>query len=421
MRVRESLTCALLIVAAACSGGTGGAAPALETAALQGLVYEVDGQTVDRAGVSVTVLETGDRVTTGPDGRFAFPDLPAGSITLAFGSSLAVLAQQGGDDGAEDEQENEDETEDESEDETEDESEDESEDEFEDEDEDGNPRVACQGGDTVEVRAAMSGGELSEFSATCSDRLRSEARLARAEDSPDADVEGKVRVESRADREKFTVEIDHLAPGTVVEIFLDDPSDASGPVSIGTVAALSDGEAKLERNTADREALPLGAGSVDELRGFQVAVTLAATGATLLTGEVPALPDGVAAFADAPAPGGRGRGRAELTAHFTGLEGHIEIRRRPEDNEQRFKMESEHLAPGERVTFLIEDPDAPGSFVVLASVAADGDGEAEVSTQDGLPMPLGVTDVSSLVGLEVRVMSGEELLLSGTVPQLVAD
>jgi hypothetical protein len=129
----------------------------------------------------------------------------------------------------------------------------------------------------------------------------------------------------------------------------------------------------------------------------------------------------VAAFDDAPAPGGRGRGRAELTAHFMGLDGHVEIRSRPEDSEQRFKMEAEHLAPGERVTFLIEDPDAAGAFVVLASVAADGEGEAEISTQDGLPMPLGVTDVGSLVGLEVRVMGGEELLLSGAVPQLVAD
>jgi hypothetical protein len=167
--------------------------------------------------------------------------------------------------------------------------------------------------------------------------------------------------------------------------------------------------------------LPLGARSVDELAGFSVEVRLAATGATLLTGEVPALPDGVATFGDAPAPGGRGRGRAELTAHFMGLEGHIEIRSRPEEGEQRFKMEAEHLAPGERVAFLIEDPDAPGTLVVLAQVAADGEGEAEVSTQDGLPMPLGATDVADLVGLEVRVVRGEELLLSGTVPQLVAD
>jgi len=62
-----------------------------------------------------------------------------------------------------------------------------------------------------------------------------------------------------------------------------------------------------------------------------------------------------------------------------------------------------------------------GTFVVLASVAADGEGEAEISTEEGLATPLGAGDAGSLVGLEVRVVRGEELLLSGTVPRLVAD
>ena len=80
-----------LFLLAACGGGSPTGAT-LQTAALEGLVYEVDGQTVERSGMIVTVLETGEFAVTGPDGRFSFRDLPAGSITLEFDSSLAWKA-----------------------------------------------------------------------------------------------------------------------------------------------------------------------------------------------------------------------------------------------------------------------------------------------------------------------------------------
>ena len=71
---------ALLIPA--CGGGSTNAT--IQTAALQGLVYEIDGQTFDRSGVAVTVVETGETVITGVDGSFEFTDLPAGRYTLDF-------------------------------------------------------------------------------------------------------------------------------------------------------------------------------------------------------------------------------------------------------------------------------------------------------------------------------------------------
>lgn len=85
-------------------------------------------------------------------------------------------------------------------------------------------------------------------------------------------------------------------------------------------------------------------------------------------------------------------------------------------------MEAEHLAPGTEVRFLIEDPDNPGSFVSLGTRTADLDGEAELESGHG-PLPLGVSDVKDLVGLEVRVedAAANEPLLTGTVPPLVAD
>ena len=437
MTLKWSLTLSLL-AAAACGGVTDTAAPTPSpaSASLTGMVVEVDDQTEDRSGVEVTVLETCETVTTEPDGRFSFRGLPAGSVTLEFGRSFATLARQGGDDGNDDNGNDHDGTDDNGtdddggddddggNDDTGSEADDSSsgtggqdDDGDENEDGQGNPRIPClAAGDDIEVQVAMSGDDVSEFSVSCSDRLRADARLRRDTAAPDADVEGKVRVESRADREKFTVEVENLNPGTVVEVFLDA---GTGFVSIGTVAALSDGEAELERNTRDGDSLPLGATDVGELGGVSVEVRLAATGETLLTGEVPDLPTGV----PAPLPGGRARAKARLSALVAGLKGRVEIRRRPE-HDQVFKMEAEHLAPGEQVAFLIEDPDVAGTFIQLASAAADDGGEAEISTQDGLPVPLGVGDVEGLVGLEVRVIrddGSDELLLAGRIPALVAD
>ena len=50
----------------------------MESAALEGVIYELDGQTIDRSGISVTVLETGESVLTGADGTFEFAVVPAG-------------------------------------------------------------------------------------------------------------------------------------------------------------------------------------------------------------------------------------------------------------------------------------------------------------------------------------------------------
>ena len=427
----------LLASALAACGGGGAGTTATQSAALQGVVYEVDGQTVDRAGVQVRVLETGQVATTGADGRFFFSRVPADAFTLDFGTTLAALAQSGpgggggnddppgddngggggggaddpaGDDnggggnGADDPA-----------------GDDNGIDDDTDEDEDGNPHVSgVSGGDTVEVLAAVEDGQVVELSISCGDRVRAEARLTRDANSPDADVQGKVRVESRADREKFTVEAEHLDAGTAVEFFL---SDGTGFVSIGLATADTSGEAELEFNTKDGDTLPMGAAAADDLSGFLVEVRLA-TGELLLTGEIPALPDGTVTPGDPGSETDRSRGKAHLTPLVAGLEGHVEIRQRLDENEQRFEIEAEHLVSGTAVAFWIEDPANAGTFVRLGGATAGTTGDVEFETEDGDPLPLGVTDVADLVGLDVRVTlddGSDQVLLEGTVPPLVAD
>jgi hypothetical protein len=391
-----------LLLIAACGGS--GDDTSTRTAALRGVVYEVDGQTVDRSGVNVTLLQTGRTLTTGPTGTFEFAGIPAGEISLQFGSSIVPAAHGDGDDRERRRGDD---------------------DDLEDgEDDSGRWHVrGVSGGDDVKVRVAIRDGKVVEFSCSARNRLRAEARLRRADGSPDADVEGKVKVESRADREKFAIEAEHLAAGSIVEFFLDDPSTPEGFVSIGTATAAGlEGEAELELNTNDGAVLPLGAAAVSELEGFAIEVRLVAGGALLLTGEVPGLPAGGGDPGMPPRPGDDARGRARLTPALPGLEGHVELRTRPEQNRERFKVEAEGLAPGTRVAFLIRDPSSSDTFAQIAVRAAGLDGEAEFQTE-GL-LPLGVANVGALVGLDVRVVLADgsgTLLLFGTVPELVAD
>lgn len=378
--------------------------PTLSSVALSGTIVQVDGQTLDRSGVTVAVRETGQRFVTAPDGRFAFSGIPAGSVTLSFDGSEAQLSHGDGREA---------EFEDELEDELEDES---------DEDDSGNPVLkGLREGDRSEIRVVLMDGRVVEFSSHRSEGLFSMAHLTRAAGSPDPDVEGKVRLQTRPGRQKFSVETEHLAPGTGVEIHLDL---GSGFSVAGSAIADAFGVAEFERDTGDGDFLPLGATSLAALEGLDLEVRLAANGDTLLAGVVPDLPDGTSPPGTSPPAGGRGRGVARLFAEVAGLEGSIDVRSRPDHGEERFKMEAEHLLPGEIVIFQIEDPATPGLLLTLATVAADSEGEAEINTQDGLKLPGGVTSVDALAGLEVRIIAGDgsgTLLLAGRVPALVAD
>jgi hypothetical protein len=418
MRSRLVTLFAALPLLIACGGGSSDPNPALQTAALTGAVIELDGQTVDRSGVRVEVVETGQSLVTGADGRFSFTGVPAGDFTLQFSDGARLrLAAEGADDpaGVDDSSGSGSSSDDLT---------DDMEDELEDADDDsGSPRLFDVGDDDdVEVRVVLENGEVVEFKRRSDSRMESRSRLTRASGSPDGDVEGKVKLRSETDRQKFQVEAEHLDPGTEVAFYLDDPStDGEGFLSIGTMTADVDGEAELEFDTNDGDALPLGASSVAELEGFLVEVRLASDGALLLTGTVPSLPTSVTPAGGTPLPGEEARGKARLAAVGGIWEGHIEIRT-DDDGEQEFEMEAERLDPGSEVTFQIEDPDNAGTFVDLATRTAGSDGEAEYEIEDGDALPLGVDSVSDLIGLDVRVVDGDgTVILTGTVPGLVVD
>jgi hypothetical protein len=380
---------------AACGGSSDSTAP--EVARMTGTVVELDGQTLDRSNVAVTVLETGATAVTGPDGRFVFGRIPTGRITLQFENATRRPAQNSDDDSHDSDDDSHD---------SDDESHDSDDDEDEDE-EDDDSRVRVTGitaGEVVEIRCSFNDGVVSSVSRSSDAGIDAEIKVE------SAGLKLEVEVESGHDGEEFEVELEGLAPGQTIGIRVEGLIEA-------VLQADSDGEIEFEVNTG------LPAGGVAALAGKTLTITDEATGDELFAIEIPALPSAGSREDDGSDVGGRSSGRARLDSFDPPVEGYVEIRRDLDDGEQRFKMDAENLAPGSLVTFLIENPDT-GAFDALATVAADAEGEAEINTQDGLPMPLGVDDVSALIGLGVRVTPADEsetVLLAGEVPPLVAD
>ncbi|MHC4222746.1 MAG: peptidase associated/transthyretin-like domain-containing protein [Planctomycetota bacterium] len=433
-----------LALAVACGGGADGLSgdTSLQTAALEGYVFEVDGQTVDREGVVVRIIETGAVTTTDAEGRFSFERVPADGVTLKFRTSLRALAhmegggqhhegsesegaqhQEGSESEGEQHQEHEHGTE-----------HDECEGDLDcddDEDHEDNPHMhGLVAGDRVNVRCSIEDDEVREFFMSGLDRLRAMAPLLRDEDSPGADVKGKVKIESRDDREKFEIEVEHLDAGDSVNLYMaPPPAEGEDPefVFIANMTANTEGEAEFERDTSDGDRLPFDKESVADLSGYLIEVRLDDTDESLLlTGVVPELPESAGSWNE-PGDGMqeqvRARARVRLTAHAAGSEGHAEIRRR-EENRQCLEIEAEHLQPGMQIGFFLETAADTGNYARIGSCQIDLDGACEIEFENALPF--GISDVAELVGrqVQVRAMNGDvpgELLLAGTIPPLVAD
>jgi hypothetical protein len=373
MQNRFVLLALLIPLLVACGGS-----PALGSAALSGLVYEVDGQTVDRSGVEVRVAETGQTAVTGADGSFMIDGLPAGIVTLQFSSTGAAQAQTAAAD----------------------------------------PQVTLSDGTDTEVRCAMRDGSVAEFELVGHDRVRAEARLTTTDAA--TGQEGKVRVEQHDGGDELLIEVEEATEGDAFDVYLIDP-DTGDRTFIEQIVAGSNGEAELQRHTNDGDQLPLDAASVDDLAGYGIEIEFG--GEVILTGAVPELPEWVPGSGDDPTPTGHAHGKALLTAVEDGLEGYVEVGRNPRHDEEEFEIEAQHLDAGRVVRFEIRDPDT-GEFVTLDTLAADehGKAEAKFETDDG-PLPLDAASVDDLAGLDVQVVDDDtgDVLLTGTVPDLVAD
>jgi len=242
--MRAILVCALAL-AVGCGGGGSGT---MATAQLSGTVYEIDGQSVNLAGVPVVLKETGEWAWTDAAGSFEFDGLEGGTYTLDFMGDGEGAAGEG--------------------------------DEFEDGD--GDPKVDVPDGGHVDCDVALEDGKVKDFTTDHEDGQFAMARLFLTDAAEIAGyhVAGGIKIAAIGDGTLFKVCVEGLEGGDVIEIFVHEES-------IGTATADGEGRACLVLEND----LPLGAPHLGELAGLRVDVFLAGTDLRLLVGEVPALKD----------------------------------------------------------------------------------------------------------------------------------
>ena len=403
---------AVVCLAVGCGGGATAPTSALpqvdDSALLKALVVENDGQTTGLDGHTFTLVQTGETVVSDADGSLAFGPVPLGSLTLRLANAemLRLEAEHGWGEGY-----------------------DPDDDEYADRTEVHVERVQAQ--EQIEVRMHLQDGEM-----ICVRVCRQwrnerdvEIELQRTDANDDPDMTGQLELERDMVRQEFQVQVQNADAGRDLELVVIDPDGNEESQGVRTVDAL--GEAEWRMNTEDGDRLPFDVADLDELEDHGVEVRDANTGIALLTAGVTEMPPPAGSGGgpdDGDSDGGvdRSHGIALLTAVEPDLEGFVEIRSRDDGACESFLMQAEGLAKGRTVEFFVEDPETAGSYLSLDTRTAQGSkGQVHLglSTAQGDDLPAGVSSVADLVGLGVEIRDAEtgDLLLYGTIPELIAD
>lgn len=255
-----------------------------------------------------------------------------------------------------------------------------------------------------------------------SDDQKAEAPLIRPTGAPDGNAKGKVKVEHDAskNRDKMDVEAENIDTSLTFDLFVENAGGTL--VFVGTMPVNGPGEVEIEFDTDEDLPLPFGASQVSELAGRDLEVR--SGGVAYLAGTIPDV-----------ASGGSGSGSGSggdwikvksamvrpAGAPDSNASGYVELRRRDQNQRQRFKVEADHIDPS--VGFSVWLETAVGSGV-LQNVGAmqqeeSDEVELELDTGDGAQLPLGVADVDELTGRVVEVRDGGgATYLTGVVPFL---
>ena len=162
--------------------------------------------------------------------------------------------------------------------------------------------VADLAGDDVEVRDALAGtvllrGTLPEVktptaaaggTTTGSRSHGRSALVATTGNTGSGHIELCRRVETVL-QNKFQVELDGLASGLAVEVWMENAVGSGVFAKIGSMTVGALGRAELELDSHDGDAMPFGVLDVADLVGRGVQVRKASDGTVILTGTVPAL------------------------------------------------------------------------------------------------------------------------------------
>jgi hypothetical protein len=421
-------------------------------------VTELDGQTLNRDGVDITVVETGDHIMTRADGSFSFPNLEPGWYTLQFDRRvLAAEAQEegnteesseeGASEGAtEEESASEEETkeeesgEEESGEETEGEGGEEGQESEEDEDELGRPRCKIDGeGPVVIVKVVLDNGELVRWSKSHPNRRFVRVRLEGCSESNATglsagnDYRGQIRVAWREGGEHQMMQFRAcgLDAGDGAVLYLRDSTEEGSEWQlVDDGRADSDGCVSWKYYNLEG-GLPLDAEGVDQLAGYDVEIR-DVDGNCLLKGEIPALPERIEKDGEPeielPEAKPPIHGKDHLIAKIDGVFGAVAIGHWGAKDLDKFEMFAGGLEEGEQVKFQIRDPETEEWVTFATPTALERDHEelgyaAFVDTEWHGVLPLHADSAEDLEGLGVRVVrttaEGDQVILIGEIPDLV--
>lgn len=258
-----------------------------------------------------------------------------------------------------------------------------------------------------------------------SDDLKAEAPLTRPAGAPDSNAKGEVKIEHDLDkdRHKLWVEAENIDTSLSFEAWI---ADAGGTMQFVGVMPIDDpGEVEIEFDSDDGPPLPFGASTVESLSGR--AVEVRSGGQIYLTGTIPS-------FNGSGGGGGGGSGSGggdwikvkqslvrPANSPDSDVTGYVEVRYRTKDNDQKFKVEAEHIDTNVSFSVFLETAVGSGVMQNVGSMKIDDSNEVEleIETEDGDALPFGVAHVSELAGRSVEVRdAGNAIYLAGVIPDI---
>lgn len=262
------------------------------------------------------------------------------------------------------------------------------------------------------------------------DTLKAETPMTRPVGAPDTNAAGKIRVEHDTgdNRDKLKVEAQYIDTSLTFEAWV---ADGGGTLTfIANMPINGVGEVEVEFDTEEGLPLPFSVSEVATLAGR--ALEVRSGGQTYLAGVIPSIGGGSGGGGGGGSGGSGGSssgskweiGKAPLMrpspAPDSDASGYVETRKRAKDNHQKFKVEAEHLDPAGSFAVFVEDAVGSGVFANVGAMGPEdkvGEFELELETEDGDPLPFGVTSVNDLAGRGVQVRDATDaVLLEGVVP-----
>ncbi len=244
-----------------------------------------------------------------------------------------------------------------------------------------------------------------------------ETQLMRPEPPVDDDAEGEIRLKQEGGRLQIRVKVRHLDPETVYSVSLTSPDGTTE--ALGDVTTNGGGNGQLRVDTGKGDSVPFGVGNLDDLIGFDVAVT-DAEGNVVLKGtieDVKTVPDDDDGDGDGDEDDEEeGEACLAATDAESGARGEVEIEIEG-DGEQKFKVKVKGLAPAS--VFGVVVTAADGASASAGDITTNSRGRGELFLRDADALLLGVSSVGDLAGATVEVVDADgNAVLTGVVPTL---